>query len=64
MYSIWIKIFENGKHVGSMRSCTTYIRKGNAERAAQKLYGHSNGKITYDWIVSRDNPWKTDNEEV
>lgn len=57
MYWIWIKVYDNGTHVASMRSAKWYARRGNAERVARD-YWKSFGGITYETTVSESNPFK------
>ena len=61
MYWIWVQTFKNGEHVASSRSAQVYVRKGNAERAAEKTYV-DHGDITYKWWVSETNPWREEND--
>ena len=50
MYRIWVEMFVNGEHVGTMLSCKCYKRKGYAEYIARTNY-HSHGNIVYKWNI-------------
>ena len=58
MFRIWVKNFVGEELVGSSVSCRSYARKGNAERAAKRMYANrEDRKVRYEWIVSDKNPW-------
>lgn len=57
MYWIWIKAYDNGKHIYSMRYWKSYVRKGYAERIA-KEYWKNYGTRTFETTVSTTNPLK------
>lgn len=56
MYRIWWKTYLDGKWVGAAMSFKSYVRKGNAERAARKMLV-DHGAVAYTWWVSPTNPW-------
>ena len=56
MYRIWTKVYHNGEYVGASVSAKPYIRKGNAENAAKRMYA-PHGDMSFDWVVSETNPF-------
>lgn len=56
MWKIWMQMFIDGEHVGSAVSAKEYVRRGNAQREANKIEAW-NGKIKYKCTVSETNPW-------
>ena len=57
MWRIWIQMFKDGEHVGSMVSAKSYVRRGNAQREANKIESWD-GAIKYKCVVSEENPWR------
>lgn len=69
-WKIWLELYQNDKKVGSGVWHRRYKYKGNAVRAAKKLFGeeHINertGKVyRYNWVVSQTNPRRTRPEQL
>lgn len=62
-WKIWFKRYVNGELRGSGVWIREYKHKSSAVRAAKRFYDHqfvdwSSGiTTTYEWIVSKANPW-------
>ena len=56
-WKIWFKWFdENGKQIGASVYNYEFKYKGNAVRAAKRLFDEPD----CEWIVSQENPWNTE----
>ena len=63
MYRIWVRMYAENDLVGESMSAKMYVRKGNAERVAKRLYQDTDS-IRYEWLVAEENPWGVSTSET
>lgn len=62
MWTIWTKVYKNGKYVGGSMYVRMYARKGYAERIAKERFGRTTSSgMSWEWCVSEENPFKDAN---